>query len=166
MKKTAQDVIDLLNLVPLPEEGGFFKETYRSQRYVDSETLGKRTESTCIYYLITEDSFSALHKVDMCEIFHFYAGSPVEMFQIHEDGTGQIITLGSNIFDSEIPQVIVKENIWQGTKLKTPSKDAWALLGCTVAPGFELKNFHLESRQELIENFPKHKDQITKYTNE
>ncbi len=159
------EVIKKLDLVPLPEEGGYYKETFRSQRMVKSEALGEKSECTCIYYLITDDSFSALHAVDQDEIFHFYAGSPVEMFQFTTEGKDQTITIGNDIFNDEVPQVIVPHGVWQGTKLKNPKEGDWALLGCTVSPGFELENFHIESRSELIAKYPHLKEQITRYTN-
>jgi predicted cupin superfamily sugar epimerase len=160
-----KEVIKKLDLVPLPEEGGFYRETFRSNRIVKSEVLGEKSECTCIYYLITEESFSALHAVDQDEIFHFYAGSSVEMFQFTTDGESEITTIGNDIFNDEIPQVIVPNGVWQGTKLKEPKEGAWALLGCTVAPGFEIENFHIESRSELIQKFPHLKEQITRFTN-
>lgn len=159
------EVIRKLELVPLPEEGGFYKETYRSNRTVLSKELGDKTESTAIYYLITEESFSALHAVDQDEIFHFYAGSPVEMFQIDQNGGGSHILIGNDIFNDEIPQVIVPHGVWQGTKLKNPIPGSWALLGCTVAPGFELQHFHIKSREELIKIYPHLSKEIIKYTN-
>jgi len=159
------EVITKLGLVPLPEEGGYYKETYRSKRFIQSDDLGKKTECTAIYYLITEDSFSALHAVDQDEIFHFYAGNTVEMFQIDEKGNGKLINIGNKIFEDETPQVIVPHGVWQGTKLKDPRNGSWALLGCTVAPGFEFQNFHIKSREDLIIQFPDHKELITKYTN-
>lgn len=159
------EIIKKLDLVPLPEEGGYYRETFRSSRMVNSEALGVKSECTCIYYLITDDSFSALHAVDQDEIFHFYAGSPVEMFQFTTDGNGTEITLGNDLFNDEIPQVIVPHGVWQGTKLKDPQKGSWALLGCTVAPGFDIENFHIESRSELIKKYPHLVDQITRYTN-
>ena len=159
---TSEEVIQKLGLVPLPIEGGFFKETYRSDRSVES-VLGKRTESTAIYYLITQDSFSALHMVDQEEIFHFYSGDEVEMFQILPDGTSRTLIIGS-IEDGLEPQVIVPRGVWQGTKLKFPGKDKWALLGCTVAPGFEYENFHLDSREVLQKRFPEHSKKIALFT--
>jgi predicted cupin superfamily sugar epimerase len=163
--KHYSEVIKKLNLTPLPEEGGFYKETYRSNRTVTSKELGMKTESTAIYYLITEESFSALHTVDQDEIFHFYAGSPVEMFQIDKNGIGSHIIIGSDFFNGETPQVIVPHGVWQGTKLKNPTPGAWALLGCTVAPGFEFQNFHIKTRDDLIMTFPHLRDEIIKYTN-
>ena len=163
--KTYHDVIKKLGLVPLPEEGGFYRETFRSSRFVQSDVLGKKSECTAIYYLITENSFSALHAVDQDEIFHFYAGSSVEMFQIMPDKKSNLVTLGSDIFNEEQPQVIVPHGVWQGTKLKHPKEGDWALLGCTVAPGFELENFHILNRSELIKKFPEYKEKVTEFTN-
>lgn len=160
-----QDVIKKLNLIPLPEEGGYFRETYRSEKIVQS-TLGTRKESTAIYYLISPESFSGLHWVDQEEIFHFYAGHPVEMFQIDKNGKGSKIILGSDIFNNQNPQVIVPGGTWQGTRLLNSQPDAWALLGCTVAPGFELENFHIEDRASLIKKYPHHSEDITRFTND
>lgn len=159
------EIIKKLNLTPLPEEGGFYRETYRSKRMVTSEALGEKSECTVIYYLITEESFSALHLVDMDEVFHFYAGSPVEMFQINQNGEGSKITIGNDIFNDEIPQVFVPHGIWQGTKLKDPKEGDWALLGCTVAPGFDIENFHIKGRKELCAEFPHLSAEIERYTN-
>ena len=159
------EIIKKLDLVPLPEEGGYYRETFRSPRMVNSEILGEKSECTCIYYLITDDSFSALHAVDQDEIFHFYAGSPVEMFQFSTDGENKTITLGNDLFNDEIPQVIVPHGVWQGTKLKDPKEGSWALLGCTVSPGFDIENFHIESRTELIKKYPDLSEQITRFTN-
>jgi predicted cupin superfamily sugar epimerase len=161
----SQDIINKLGLVPLPEEGGYYLESFRSKRLVQSKELGVRSECTCIYYLITDYSFSALHLVDQDEIFHFYAGSPAEMFQFDLDGKSQIITIGNDIFNDETPQVIVPHGTWQGTKLKDPKPGAWALLGCTVSPGFEIENFHIKSRAELVSEFPQLETNIIKYTN-
>ena len=160
---TKDEVIAKFNLVPLPLEGGYFRETHRSERKVES-ILGQRTESTAIYYLVTEDSFSALHVVDQYEIFHFYAGDAVEMFQILPDGSGRTILIGNQFQNEEVPQVVVPHGIWQGTRLSSSQKHGWALLGCTVAPGFEYENFHMKSRAELSAMFPQHVQQIANYT--
>ena len=160
-----EEVIKKLDLVPLPEEGGFYRETFRSKRNILSKELGEKSECTAIYYLITEESFSALHVVDQDEIFHFYAGSPVEMFQFDKDGNSKYVTIGNDIMNDQAPQVVVPHGIWQGTKLKNPKKDAWSLLGCTVSPGFDFENFHVKSRKELCELYPQLKEDIIQYTN-
>ncbi len=146
-----QDIIKKLNLTRLPEEGGYYRETYRTEA------------CTAIYYLITEDNFSGLHTVDMDEIFHFYAGSAVEMFQIHQDGRGETIRIGNDLLNGEVPQVIVPKDVWQGTKLADPKPGAWALLGCTVSPAFQFEKFHIKNRDELKKMFPQHADMISKF---
>ena len=163
--RSVEDVIKKLGLVPLPEEGGFYKETYRSNRKIFSKHLGDKSECTAIYYLITDESFSALHLVDQDEIFHFYAGSPVEMFQIDKEGKGSKVIIGNDIFEDQIPQIIVPHGIWQGTKLLNPTKGSWALLGCTVSPGFEFENFHIKPRAELQAIYPHLSSEIERFTN-
>ncbi len=149
-----KEVIKKLNLIPLPEEGGYFRETYRTK------------ECTAIYYLISPESFSGLHWVDQEEIFHFYAGNPVEMFQINKDGTGKKLIIGNDFFSGEQPQVIVPGGTWQGTRLLKSAPDSWALLGCTVAPGFEYENFHIEDRTSLTKKYPHLSEDIKRFTNE
>ncbi len=148
---TADEVIQKLNLVPLPLEGGFFRECYRTKH------------STAIYYLVTEKSFSSLHAVDMDETFHFYAGSPVQMLQIH-DGKAVKIIIGNNLAISHEPQVTVPRGIWQGTKLFESKPGDWALLGCTVAPAFEYEHFHIKGRKELTGMFPGIEREIAEFT--
>ena len=161
----AQQIIDKLDLKPLPKEGGFFKETGRSKKTVSCNHLGEKVEYTSIYYLITSESFSALHTVQQDEIFHFYAGSPVEMLQIDDSGSYRHITLGNDLNLNHEPQVIVPRGTWQGTKLLDQSANNWALLGCTVAPGFDFDNFGIKSRSELIDLFPNLEKEIIPYTN-
>ena len=146
----ANEVIEKLGLVPLPEEGGFYIETHRDPH------------STCIYYLVTPEEFSGLHAVKSAEIFHFYAGDPVEMVQINEEGELSKVILGSDLSKDQSPQVIVPPMIWQGTKLIGDGK--WALLGCTVSPAFQFEDFFTATCEELSKKFPEHKDIIKDYT--
>ena len=163
--KTAQDVIKALKLDPLPFEGGFYSENHRSSMRVQTQ-FGEMSAITSIYYLVTSESFSALHLVDMDEVFHFYMGSPVEMFQIDEKGQGHTIRMGSDIFAGEVPQLTVPRGVWQGTKLFNPKPNDWALLGCDVAPGYEQERFHIKSSAELTKMFPAHAQMIKNYTHE
>ena len=141
----AKDIIEAMGLKPLPEEGGFYRETYRSDYGanpartfgVDADT--QRDLCTAIYYLIHTKSFSAIHRIKADEIFHFYAGDPVEMFQIDSKGNKSLTKMGSNVLEGEHPQVIVPRNDWQALKLV--DGESWALLGTTVAPGFEFEDF-------------------------
>lgn len=157
---TKSEIISLLNLVPLPEEGGFYRETYRSSFSADF-SFGKRTSGTCIYYFITEEDYSALHRVKGDEIFHFYYGDPVEMLQIDASGARKIV-IGNNLQAGELPQVIVPSLVWQGTRLKEGGKVA--LLGCTVFPGFEFQDFELASRHDFLQRWPHFREDILRYT--
>jgi uncharacterized protein len=157
---TKEEIISALKLIPLPEEGGFYRETYRSQFRADF-SFGHRTAGTCIYYFVTPEDYSALHRVRGDEIFHFYYGDPVEMFQITDEGPRKII-LGSNLQQGEIPQVIVPSMVWQGTRLKEGG--SVALLGCTVFPGFEFEDFEIANRADLLAHFPDFSSDILRYT--
>lgn len=156
------DIVEKLNLIPHPE-GGFFRETIRSSKEVDASLIdssykGKRSVHTCIYYLITPDSYSSLHKVNSDEVFHFYSGSPCEMLQLHPDGMGEKITLGNNLIKGEKPQVLVPKNTWQGTRLIEGGK--YALLGATVSPGFDFKDFTMEGKEKLRTIYPSFEKEI------
>jgi len=165
-KMNAKEIIKKLNLEPLPEEGGYYKEVYRSKDFIPQESLpkhnGKRNYLTSIYYLITPEEFSGLHRVASDEIFHFYKGDPVKMLQISADGKLKEIILGSDLEKDHKIQALVPNGVWQGTKLIEGGK--WALLGCNVAPGFEFEDFETGSREELINKFPQYKDSINTYT--
>jgi predicted cupin superfamily sugar epimerase len=161
-----EQIIAKLDLKPLPGEGGFYKETYKSAVSVDANSVGiaptgNRAVCTAIYYLVDSHSFSSLHRLKGDEIFHFYAGDAVEMVQIDPQGNLKIILLGSNILAGETPQILVPAGTWQGSKLKTGGK--WALLGNTNAPGFEFEDFELGKKEDLLKQFPQHKEIITQY---
>jgi predicted cupin superfamily sugar epimerase len=162
-------IVKKLGLEPLPGEGGLYKETYRSKLTVDASKLGiagsgPRQVSTAIYYMVTENNFSALHRVKSDEIFHFYLGDPVEMVQIMDDGKLQRIIMGPDILAGQSVQVVVPAGIWQGTRLMKGGK--WALFGTTVAPGFDFSDFELADRKHLTKEFPTHVETITRYTYE
>lgn len=162
MEESAQDVIRRLELIPLPGEGGFYREIYRSPE-ITTSFLGTRAASTSIYYLVTPKSFSALHKLPQAEVFHFYKGDPVDMLLITDSGDHQIITLGSDLSAGHHLQYVVPPNIWQGTKLRG-GQGNFALLGTTVSPGFEFQDLQVGSRQALVSLFPNLLALIERYT--
>jgi uncharacterized protein len=167
---TATEVIEKLNLQPLSIEGGFFRQTYKNSsasipaRHFGIDSNSGRQISTAIYYLITKDDFSALHRVKSDEIFHFYCGDSVELIQVTKDGNVTRDLLGGNIFAGENPQIVVPKGNWQGLKLSGETR--WALMGTTVAPGFEYEDFEIGIREELIEKFPSHRNLILEFTRE
>lgn len=161
---TADQLIRHLALQPHPKEGGYFRETYRaadsspaSPRYV-----GPRCASTAIYYLLTPNTFSALHRLQTDEVFHFYLGSPVRMLQLGPDGHGRSIVLGPDVLNGQQLQLVVPRGVWQGSLLEPGGE--FALLGCTVAPGFEYVDYDSGDRQTLLDQYPAFADLIHKLT--
>ena len=134
---SAGDVIRLLELKPHPE-GGHFREIFRDVRTLESG----RAASTAIYFLLGRGERSHWHRVDAVEIWHWYAGAPLEL-EISE-GEGRIarVTLGNDLTGDQRPQAAVPAHAWQVAQ----SLGDWTLVGCTVAPGFEFKNYELAPR--------------------
>ncbi|MHC4986428.1 MAG: cupin domain-containing protein, partial [Planctomycetota bacterium] len=152
-------VIDLLGLQPHPE-GGHFRETYRSDQILETP-FGRRAASTAILYLLAGGEFSAFHRVWSDEMFHFYAGDPVELVLLDEAGC-RTITLGPDVAAGQQPQALVPGGTWQALRL--PGGGQWALMGCTVAPGFEFEDFELARRDELAVKFPAEESLIRQLT--
>src|SRR5215467_4014780 len=143
-RPTLLELMRILDLKPLPEEGGFFAETYRSSENIDARELkrghtGPRSLCTAIYYLLTPTSFSSLHKVPGDEMFHFYAGDPVELFELVPNGTARRVMLGSDLRNGMKFQHVVPGGMWQASRL-VPGGE-YALLGTTMSPGFDYADF-------------------------
>jgi predicted cupin superfamily sugar epimerase len=162
---TAEELIRLLHLQPHPREGGWYRETYRSELQLPAEALapryrGARSASTAIYYLLTPQTCSALHRVATDEVFHFYLGDPVEMLQLGpapEDG-GRMLTLGSDVLAGQLLQTMVPAGVWQGSVLRPGG--AFALMGATVAPGFDFADYESADPDALIAGFPDFAERI------
>jgi hypothetical protein len=143
-------LVRALALEPHPE-GGYFRETYRSGRL----DAGGRAAATMIYYLLPQGQVSRLHRIDADEGWHLYLGGPLEIFEFdqRDPGAGPRITvLGRNLVQGECPQHLVPAGRWFGAALRPGVP--YALVGCTVAPGFEFSSFELGSRVELGARFP------------
>lgn len=154
---TAQKIKELLGLRPLDREGGFFAETYRSAERLPPgslhpESSGERSLATAIYYMLTPDSCSRLHRLRSDEIYHFYLGDPVELLQLGPDGQGKVVRLGSDLLGGVCPQVVVPRGIWQGSRLFAGGR--FALLGTTMAWGFDVADFESGDRQFLMQAYP------------
>jgi uncharacterized protein len=159
-------LIERLGLQPHPE-GGFYKETYRASEKIAQSALpvrysGDRHFGTAIFYLLTPQSFSALHRVATDEIFHFYLGDPVTVLQLFPDGTSTTVTLGPDILGGQLVQCVVARKVWQGLLLRDGGE--FALLGTTLAPGFDFSDFELGKRDKLIAQYRKYEDLITRLT--
>ena len=164
---TVETLRRILGLVPHPVEGGYFAETYRSADHIPASGLpsrygAARAASTAIYYLLTPDTFSAMHRLASDEIFHFYLGDPVEMLQLHPDGSHRVVLIGPDLEAGQRPQVIVPRDVWQGARLRPGGR--YALLGTTVAPGFDYTDYETAQRPHLLTTHPQARNLITALT--
>jgi predicted cupin superfamily sugar epimerase len=146
---TADEVKRRLGLAPHPREGGWFVRTYESETMAEG---GARRTGTAIYYLLEPGTFSEMHRLASDEVFHFYAGDPVEQLQLFPDGTGLRVLLGNDLATGARPQVVVPAGVWQGARLVEGG--AWALLGCTVSPGFEFEDYESGTAEALEKIWP------------
>ncbi|HID38000.1 MAG TPA: cupin domain-containing protein [Calditrichaeota bacterium] len=155
-----------LNLQKHPE-GGYFKETYRSAEIIRREHLPRRFQgdhcfSTAIYYLLPGNEFSAFHRIRSDELWHFYYGSPIILYSIDQEGMLFKIKLGPNLEKGQLFQARIRAGNWFAARVL--DTESYALVGCTVAPGFEYEDFELGKRQTLLQLFPRHKEVIKALT--
>ena len=164
---SAKQIIEALGMQPHLVEGGYFVEPYRSEELIPQVGLPERYSSerafgTAIFYLLTPDTCSALHRLASDEIFHFYLGDPATMLQLHPDGSAEVITLGQNILEGQELQVVVPWGTWQGSFLNEGGQ--FALLGCTMGPGFEWADYEHASREHLLREYPDQRELIIRLT--
>ncbi|MCP4346178.1 MAG: cupin domain-containing protein [Desulfobacterales bacterium] len=164
--KDATYWITRLDLTEHPE-GGYFKETYRSDESVGKDALperfnGDRSFSTAIYFLLKGDQVSHLHRIKSDELWHFYSGSPLTVHIIDQNGEYSQIKLGCDFDKGEVCQAVVKAGVWFGASVDTP--DSYSLVGCTVSPGFDFNDFEMGQRGELLAKYPRHSSIIKKLT--
>ncbi|WP_158944031.1 cupin domain-containing protein [Granulicella sp. S190] len=165
---TAEDVKKLLGLQPHPREGGWYVRTYEAAEVVSAESFedgrytGERRTGTAIYYLLEPETFSEMHRLKSDEIFHFYAGDAVEMLQLTEGNRGTMVVIGRDLLNGQKPQVVVKRGVWQGSRLVEGGR--WALLGCTVSPGFEFEDYEEGQREQMCAGWPEFAEVITALT--
>jgi predicted cupin superfamily sugar epimerase len=164
---TADDLRTALGLKPLPVEGGYFAESYRAPITLPEAVLpegysGSRSLATAIYYLLTPDTFSAMHRLRSDEVYHFYLGDPVEQLRLFPDGRTETIRLGTRILEGMRPQAAVPGGVWQGSRLVPGGK--YALMGTTMAPGFDPADYEHGDRDRLIAAYPESHDLIVALT--
>ncbi len=164
--KEADFLIDHFNLQPHPE-GGYFKETYRSDKLIKKNALGENfTEdhvySTAIYFLLKSGEKSKFHKIKQDEMWHYYFGSPLKVIAIDNNGKVSEHILSPNIKNGHAFQALVPANTWLAAY--PLEQDSYTLVGCTVAPGFEFSDFTMAEREELLAEYPRHEELIKKLT--
>jgi predicted cupin superfamily sugar epimerase len=124
-----------------------------------------RSTGTAIYFLITANDFSALRRLEVDETWHFYAGDPVRLVQLSpEHPDGRVVTLGPDVLAGQTPQQGVSAGTWQGARLEDGGTRGWALLGCTMVPGWVEQEFTLGARTGLIAEFPGAAAEIARLT--
>ncbi len=149
---TTAELIAALDLKPLPREGGYYRETYRSLK------------STAIYYLLTADTCSALHRLPGDEVYHFYLGDPVELLLLEEGVGGRVVTLGPDVRGGQVVQTVVRGGVWQGSALRPGG--CFALMGTTMAPGFEFADYEAGECVRLCAAFADFVERIVQLTND
>lgn len=148
MSLSADRVIELLGLEPLPQEGGMWAQTWRSPH------------GTAIYALLRPGDFSALHRLDGVEVYHFHAGAPLRMLLLHPDGQVTEPVLGVDLEGGQRPQLVVPDGVWQGSE----TTGEWTLFGTTMAPPFSWEGFELGDREQLAALYPQVAERIRRLT--
>ncbi|MCU0343414.1 MAG: cupin domain-containing protein [Ignavibacterium sp.] len=166
MNQKAKYYIQKLQLNKHPE-GGYYREIYRSGEMISIDAPKKnlkRNVSTSIYFLLEGLQISKFHRLNSDELWHFYDGSSVKIYVIDEKGKLTEIILGKKTDSGEVFQTVIKKNNWFASEVM--NKRSFALIGCTVSPGFDFSDFELAKRDNLFEKYPKHKELIFRFTND
>lgn len=155
--------IKALQLEPHPE-GGYFRETYRSKETIDLQFLdekkqGRRSLSTGIYFLLEKGSYSAFHRIQSDEMWHFYDGDPLLIHMIDAEGNYSSQVLGRAVEEGEVIQFVVPAGFWFASEVL--EQGAYALVACTVSFGFDFRDFELADSR-LKEKFPQHENIISR----
>lgn len=164
--KNAEYYIEKLQLTS-HVEGGAFRETYRSgmmiaQKHLSGDFKGDRNASTAIYFLLKYGQFSALHKIASDELWHFYEGDSLRIYEIALDGSLITHKLGKDLEKGETFQCVVQAGSWFGSRCEVAG--GFSLVGCTVAPGFDFEDFELADRAQLMAQFPEYQKLIGELT--
>lgn len=151
-RPSAEDIAAELGLTPLGFEGGYYRETHRS------------AYASAIFYMLTPDTRSLMHRLRADEVYHFYLGDPVDLLTVHPDGRAEEVRLGAELLAGHRVQQVVPAGVWQGSALVPGGR--FALMGTTMAPGFDLEGFELGRRRALVEAFPALADRLRPLTPE
>jgi len=162
MNTNSKKIIEQLGLEPLEMEGGYFRRTYTDDvRFDFGSELGERSKASAIYYLLTPETHSKIHCLPTDEIYHFYLGDPVELLLLENEGAARKVTLHCDVLNGSHPQFVVPKDTWQGSHLKAGG--SFALLGTTMAPAFEYRDFKEPGNIEnFLSKYPKAFHQLIK----
>jgi len=166
LDKNAKYWIEKLQLEAHPE-GGYFRQTYRADAVIAREALpagfaGARAVSTAIYFLLEGQNFSAFHRLRSDEVWHFYAGETLIVHVIDPAGKYSSILLGNDPDAGQVLQAVVRAGCWFASHVA--DWKSFAVVGCTVAPGFDFEDFEMGTRKELVREYPQHREVIERLT--
>lgn len=158
--KIIEELVNKLRLLPHPE-GGYYRETYRSDGLIKEFDLGNgqtgnRNYCTAIYFLLTQGNFSAFHRIRQDEIWHHYQGGAIRLHMIDPIGQYQEILIGNDLDKGQHPQFVVPAGYWFASEVVQDG--AYALVGCTVSPGFDFADFELAKADELSGRWPQYEE--------
>ena len=159
MPMTASQIITRLKMEKIPSEGAWFTLTYTSADLLEAAAMpvrygSPRRAGSAIYSLVTREDFSAMHRLKTDEIWHHYSGDPIELLLLHPDGSDQIVILGPDLLDDQMPQFAVHAGVWMGARPLSSSPESYSFFGCTLAPGFDYADFEPGYRDELQASHP------------
>lgn len=158
--KIVEEIIKRLNLQPLPQEGGLFRSTYRSEGKVGGKDMG-----SAIYFMLVGDAYSHLHRLPTDEVYHFYGGDPVIFTELLPDGSSKQTIFGSDIVAGQQVQYVAKAGNWQGSRLLDGGK--YALMGTTMSPGYDDADYEHATEPEMLkESYPQMSEEIDRLTGE
>lgn len=146
---TAEEAITRWQLEPLPDEGGYYRRLHLSEESITLKDGRERSLSSAILFLITAESFSALHRLKVAESYHFHHGDALELLQMAPDGRCERLVLGL-----ECPFALVPPGTWQGSRLAEGFECGYALVSTVCTPGFSWEDFELGERARLLVNYP------------
>lgn len=154
---TASEVIERLGLEPLPHEGGFFRRVFESDERIVFGGV-ERPAATMIYFLVTPEDFSALHLLRLPELYTHIAGDCLKMGLLDpRDGSETTVKIGPLTVPGAVPFFEVAEGVWQGSRLDSGGTHGWALVTCTLGPGFDWSDCTIGAEADLLRAFPRSK---------
>lgn len=158
-RPTVNELVSLLDLHPLEREGGMYRETYRCKTSVNGRSCG-----SAIYFLMTQNAFSHLHRMETDEVYHFYMGDPLELLEIDASGKATVHVLGNDLAAGQLPQLVIPGGSWQGSRLLPGGE--YALFSTTMSPAFVPEDYENADGVAMIEKYPEHAALIRALTGE
>jgi uncharacterized protein len=159
---TSNTIINDLKLLPHPE-GGYYRETYRSEETTINKDGALRNVCTAIYFLLEDEDKSRFHRIQSDELWFFHLGQSLEILCI-TDGELKSISLGNNLLAGEVLSFRVPAKTWFASRVKC--EKGFSLVSCTVAPGFDFADFELATRDKLSQEYPHLNVIIQEFTKE